>query len=404
MSHASHPDPAIIKLQEEIARLKRENEEIKLASTSKKKSKNSPSNSQLVMFIHGAIRNYGFKQFKFVTDEDGENRLCECVMNHIDIAGLVGDGDAVRISRQNFQRDNMDIVTAQLNEMRNCVPAQMKTVAYKYMDGIGKPELPPIRDLLACVYRKLDLKVPTNKALAIWWVDKLMPTFSANKKEFGPKLCYYEPISVVKSNPDAGYLDITPETEAFGFVVLESNHRKWPTLWDLERKHPASKGTKTIIMKAKKKNKKKVKDVRYFYLTEHPNLATIFTKPDAGQEKFGGWLEAGIEQFIKLKQIITKVRAKLESQAWKTELSHLLWIEHGITGKDHEEQLKVLGKNQLPWLRAPAWLPPLDSLTTRIMTRKLTFLMPSQSMSKMHCPSNFMLSCQYFRVVGCSCS
>ena len=37
-----------------------------------------------------------------------------------------------------------------------------------------------------------------------------------------------------KSNPNVSLVDITPETEAFGLLVLENNYEKWPELKKLE--------------------------------------------------------------------------------------------------------------------------------------------------------------------------
>ena len=344
----------LVQFQRENEKFKRENQQLISASTSKKKAKADVQNDGLCTYIRHCVKHQAFKCFKFVTDKEGEIRLCDYVIKHLKVKDYSGTGPVAAVARDTFIRDYSDTILIYLNEFRNYVSANMKDRAFQYMSDRKSATLPSLKDMLDIVTRKLDLKDPVKMDLAIWYVDKFLPMYTGTSKQFGENIRYYETISEAKSNPADELPDITPDTEAFGYVVLESNYKKWKCLWQLEGQ-PGMEGKQTVIMKRRKTNFVEKAGKRYFFLSEHPDLVSIYTKSDSGQEKYGGWTDAGVNRYIGLRRFITKkVRNKAGCAAWEARLLEELRRRKGITGHGYEEQQKISGKKSTATAKSAA--------------------------------------------------
>ena len=266
------------------------------------------------------------------------------MMDNLGQKSLVGDGQMVKTARQMFVANFGHFVTSALNDARNYVQQNMRKAVFKHMTiAKKKSAFPNLSDIKAIIRRKLDLNNPKKLDIAILWVDKLLPPCTGNRYDFPDKVRYYETISEGKSNPNNEYPDITAETEAFGFVVFESNHHKWPKLWELERNHKGP-GTRTKVMKEPKENHVKDPECRYFYISEHKELAPIYTKPDAGQEKYGGWTEKGVRRFMAVTETLKQIRGTPQAIAWERELLAKMRERKGIIGRTYEEQKRLKSK------------------------------------------------------------
>ena len=326
-----------------MERYKRERDAV-IAASAQKKGKIGDKNDEVVRLTRLCLKNHVFKTFKYVTTVPGEIRLTEAVMDNINIKGLTGDEPEVAVERENFMRNYQKIITSQLNEVRNNTQSRVKEVVKGWVEAAKKPRaLPPLKDLVAICNRKLDLKDPKALEIALFWVDKILPACTGTSQQFAPSVRYFQTISKAKSNPEATFGDMTPETEAFALVCIENNYKKWPKLWELERKEP-NKKLKTVVMKEKKDDHVEKPDSKYYYISDYPDLATKYTNPDSGQEKYGGWNEQGIRRFIEIKNINANKRASDAGKAWEAELLEELRKSKNITAATWEEQQKLNGK------------------------------------------------------------
>lgn len=332
----------------QIQALKNELGAVKSAAlNSNKRAKKIDKHDEMVGVIKKAIKYHVFKTFKLITDDDGETRLAEAVMEWIDIAGYKGDGDAVRVKRNGFMASCPQVCTQILNDHRNYTQSSVKDVCYRYMVEEKVYGLPALADILQCALRKLDLEDDDKLENALWYVDRLLPKFTGTKREFNHEIRYYQTISKAKLNKTGDLPDITPETEAFGYLLYENNFKKWIKLNKLEDDHPNKSG-KTQVLTKKKDGFVEKDEYRYFYVSEHEDLGTPYTNPDAGQQQFGGWNRKGILRYIELVKNIRKARESRDGKKWEKALLDKLREEKGITANNHADQQKLDGRKKSP--------------------------------------------------------
>ena len=127
-----------------------------------------------------------------------------------------------------------------------------------------------------------------------------------------------------------------------------------PKLWELEKNCKEVGKTKSIIMKKPKDNHIQDPKARYFYISEHNELAPIYTKPDSGQEKYGGWTEKGVRRYKKVLTTIKQIRGTPEAIAWEKKLLDELRKANNIEGKTWEEQRRLRGKRPVSTAKSAA--------------------------------------------------
>ena len=109
----------------------------------------------------------------------------------------------------------------------------MKAVAWEWLGSHGNT-LPHLEKIVCCANHNLSPKGAVNIDTIMFYVDLMMPKMTGNARDFSNKVRYYYTISEAESNPNVSLVDITPETETFGLLVLENNYEKWPELKKLE--------------------------------------------------------------------------------------------------------------------------------------------------------------------------
>ena len=91
-----------------------------------------------------------------------------------------------------------------------------------------------------------------------------------------------------------------------------------------------------------------------FYISDHPNLAPVYTKPDSGQERYGGWSLEGVQRYINVKKAARKARNTPVGLQWERDLLVKLREHKNITAATHEEQQRLNGRGRAPAARAAA--------------------------------------------------
>lgn len=317
---------------------------VKAAKVTKKPKNSGAQNDTMVTLIREKLKAYTFKEVKFVQDEAGEQVLLDSIIHYLDIPELKADGEVGKAAQEGFKNNYLKTCLQELNNLRNYVQSQAKKKAFAYMAS-NKGKLPEMADIINFSLRRLDLEDPKKLEFAFWWMNNILPTFPGCADYYNKKIRHYETISEAKTDKECPFADITEHTEAFGVLSWENNSQKWPKLYALENKR-GNEGKKTVLTKKKVSEIQPEEDKRFFSYTETPELATLYTMPDAGQEKYGGWKPDGLKRYVLLRKNIRKARAKAEGKAWEKKLLALCREKLNIKGKDYAEQRKLMGKRK----------------------------------------------------------
>ena len=155
------------------------------------------------------------------------------------------------------------------------------------------------------------------------------------------KIRYYETISEAKSDADRPEVDITPETEAFGLLVVENNRKKWMKLKELDT--PDKKGNRVLKVqigkRADHKDRKESKNY-YLYTDEHPDLNTKYTKPNSGSKNNGEWSINGVKPHAIFRKHAHKARNTTDGKKWEADALQFLRRKNEITELTHALQQK----------------------------------------------------------------
>ena len=206
--------------------------------------------------------------------------------------------------------------------------------------------LPTVKQIWECSRRNLDLTQEDNHEIIIYWLDYHLPKVSGLGHEFKEKIRHYEPVSQAKTNKKGALFDITAESEAFGLLVLENNYSKWKEIYRISTRKIRRQKAKSIRVTtkradpSKKKTAKKHKKEKEEYLVcelDNEELKTVYTKPNSGQEKWGGWSAAGKNRYITFWKGIHKSRQRDRCEEFEKMLYPLL--------KNIMESPKILMRN-----------------------------------------------------------
>ena len=283
-----------------------------------------------------------FKICKFLTSPEQENHFMEQVLEGMDVASLKGDTNDAICARGQFMVNYKKHCISELNSLCGYAQARMKEVAWEWLGSHGNT-LPAWEKIIHCANCNLSVKNATNRDAIMFYVKLMMPKMMGNARDFSNKVRYYYTISEAKTNPNISLVDITPETEAFGLLVLENNYEKWPELKKLEDALPRN-NKKSQVVKTKKDEHEDNTTTNFFYEDENPKLKTKYTDPLVGQKEYGRWMTQGIKQYVTFRKSIAQVRKTPQAKQWGAAALEVLRNAHGITELTYELQRKKEGK------------------------------------------------------------
>ena len=307
-----------------------------------KKAKTGENGLEYKAQVNSAMKDTVFKICKFLTSPEQENQFMEQVVEAMDVASLKGNTDDAVCERGRFMVNYKKHCVSELNSLRGYAQAQMKAVAWEWLGSHGNT-LPPLEKIVRCANRNLSPKNAANKDTIMFYVNLMMPKMTGNARDFSNKVRYYYTISEAKSNPNVSLVDITPETEAFGLLVLENNYEKWPELKKLEDALPKN-NKKSQVVKTKKPEHDDNTTTNFFYEDKNPKLKTKYTDPSVGQKEYGGWTTEGIKRYVTFRQSIAYVRKTEGAKTWEAAVLDIIRNERGITELTYELQRKKEGK------------------------------------------------------------
>ena len=322
-------------LEAENHHLKQQNAELKVDKKARKKAKKDPQKS----LINDAIKMEVWRTVKFVSGEEQLSMASRKVLKYLSPEGYnltsVVPEDVAHVAE--WVEEHRDTVSSVLNGHRSYVVGRIKEICIEFLDQNPEVPLPSAQDIEGCVARKTGL----NKALFVFWWDKIVPRGAGNVIHWTPKTRHYQKMSssTVGGKADAG-LEIPPSTEAFAAVAYISNREKWMKMHELKRENP---GKALNIVKNATKVKNKEDRVLDVFTDEHPELLPTWTDSNVGQAKFGGWKREGMDEFKRLRILCKEARAKPANLSMETKTLKDIRATNKITELTWLEQRKKMG-------------------------------------------------------------
>lgn len=150
-----------------------------------------------------------------------------------------------------------------------------------------------------------------------WYVCFYLPCFALNEM-FGSKYHSWGPVSYLMFETDDGTKKerVPPSTEAWALLAYENCYEKWINTHEYLN-DPSNKDKKRPRYE-KKKDPNSIK------------FSGLYSDPNSGQARFGGWTQDGLERFYALCSCIHKNR--------KENKAHIQAIDQVIVDKILEEQ------------------------------------------------------------------
>lgn len=314
-----------------------------LSASSGKASKNG-INREMEIMMEKNIKLVSFKNCKFVSNDEQMNQFVEQVLDDLDLEGFDKATKEGLEKRQVWKATHGDRAITCQNQCRNYVTTQMKKAVEAYL-ATSNGQLPTLDSILQCAQRKLNIKDPINQETFQFYYEILLPKANGYGSDFSEKVRYYATISTAKSDDSAKYIDMTIATEAFGVITYENNYKKWMKEYELNQ-NPARAGRQTRIVNLGNENNAASNNPEYYHIFErdHKELISEYTKSNAGQEKYGGWTEKGMNRFIVIRRGVKAGRAKAYGKQWEADALTLMRQIRNITGKNYADQRRIQGK------------------------------------------------------------
>lgn len=261
---------------------------------------------------------------KFIGSTDELEKATEKVLDFCNF------GEKTPEERDSWVVTYSPIVKQALNEKRNYLTAELKKTATDNFLKQGK-ELPKPGVLVACAMRAIEAN---NEAHFKWYWTKILPKV-VSAKQWNAEVMYYHTIGDAKhdmTDPDSMVL-FTVSHEAMICLVWENNWQKWQDQYQWKKDNPGK---------------------------EAPKMPGKWTTSDKGQMEWGGWDNAGLEQFNSKKKMIRAARRSAGPEklaAFEQKMLAELRQDVGIDCDNHDLQLR---KNRAKKRKLNAEGPVLD--------------------------------------------
>ena len=294
--------------------------------------------------IYELFRQIGWNNFKFFVNEHDRREGLTFLMDRSNWSFARDTPDNAE-EREEF----LDIYQSALgyicNYCRSYVMTQVTKEVEKLMDE-NNNKLPRSALAYSILQRNIDCSSEINKQFIVWWCDKFLPKVTCGVFNYAPEKRYYAPISECKIRYLFNACDELPSsTEAFAVSLFENTRSRWLNKRKLLHQLPRNK--KKILIKERRNPEKRVviaADTQVYYVTDHPKLGTKWSLPSSGQNKAGGWSQAGLEKFATLRVANEKARASADGKAKEQEILGVLRAAKNITENNAEAQAIKDGK------------------------------------------------------------
>ena len=237
-----------------------------------------------------------FRNVKFVTDQSKSKELAMYLVDYVHQEAELKN--MTQAYKDSFAISYMDLVELIISNRRNYVQQQMRIIITTLMTtGGDEPDydLAPCPDLmLKCALRDIDVTKPDELQSFMWYWEQILAKAGGESMWFRDEFKY----KVLPSQCTYKFEDFDQEfklfpaaTEAFQVLVYENCIAKWKEQAKWKHEHPGENlPVKNKINKAEALHK------------------TKYTITDIGQQKYGGWSDAGLARFNALKKAIKASR------------------------------------------------------------------------------------------------
>lgn len=251
---------------------------------------NPKENAGMKGVIKDVFKEHIFPYYKFMTNNDGMFAIAEKTFEKMSFQNRhLWSPKKEAKERYNFVHDYADYIRAIMLIQRNQCQQNARDWAVKYIQTSTATPALPIPKVMESVAKRQNLVgtgpvLDQNRGYFDLYSDEILPKFTGsqrwgtNKRHWG-LLSSHAP----ENDPQKPY--VTVADEAFALVTYEGCHGKW------------------IYMGAQKKAGSAVNK-------KDDAMENIYINRKAGQAKFGGWTDRGLDRYRELKQAMERARAK----------------------------------------------------------------------------------------------
>ncbi len=279
-----------------------------------------------------------FRMVKFVSDDEDQAVATRMLAGIMDTAEFrEGTEDQIEGNIVKFIENYGKFVTGCLNERRNYVQSQAKSVAFEYMKE-NEGTLPTLEELLKVVSRNAE---EADDDLAVWWFDEFLPLCMGHKDIWDESVRYFT--TVTRACTEEPYIEksVTVQSEALAILYFHNYSESWKELYRLGCEHP-HKHIKVCAKKPAVPRKSGGKYV-YVYKPDNPKLVPKWSRSDNGQNQYKGWSTKGLEKYKKYRKLVKKARVLPTTEEYERKILGLMREKHQIEANSHDEHKKSLG-------------------------------------------------------------
>ena len=315
------------------------------------KSKNNKKDAKKAMqlLIREVVRGALWRGVKIPYGKKQQEKACNMVIPLLKLPSLLGNSDDAKAAREKWKETYKPYLIAYINAHRGYVQSQIKKVCWGYMAKNGG-KLPSKTDMVLVLKRELDMENENHVALFEFYWEKLLVKGAGCKYHWDAEKRHYEEISKAAPPNTPAKTYITPSTEAFVVVTLESNRQRWELVYAKEQEY---QGKRVIVNPKIKEGEEEVTEgtnkegEECVYLNDQKYLP-LYTKMDQGQSKDPSWTKEGRDRFSHLVQLNKDARATDACIEVESAFLEKLRTKLGLKYKSLEEENKAKRRKVAP--------------------------------------------------------
>lgn len=313
------------------------------AAESKQAKKNGKS--QMKALIKTAVKTLVWKGVKYTHGEDSQEKAAKYCMRALDLDYLKGNSEKAKENRAEWLMTYKADVVKEINGHRGYAQKQIQKACVKWMrenDG----DMPTMEMILKCLNRTIDIDNPQEYKYFEWYWNQLMPKAAANRADWNESKRHYMLMHNAAPPNAPNQLYVPPSTEAYAVWAIESNHARWPAIYEKQVANPARKyHTYSTVKEGLPEETESKKKPGEYYLNGAVYIAR-YTIQTAGQSENPGITKEGRDRFTELKKMSKNARQAKTIKAYEQKFLDKLRQDLGLKKKSKEEERKAARRKE----------------------------------------------------------
>ena len=208
-------------------------------------------------------------------------------------------------------------------------------------------DLPNLGLIKQCSLGNIDLDKEEIFKIYQWYMEEIAPKVVGSK--ISPTMFRLHNITSKGTMPGASNNTpiYTPSSRAFIYLMCENHWAKWQAMADWKKKNGKTKLLNQPTKAQLKEEEKLPKSKRNLANNIMPMFTSKYTTASAGQAKYGGWKDSGIQRFQELEEEMVDHWKDKEKELVEFERKYLKLhqasegIAEGSTGKKKKKKRKL---------------------------------------------------------------